>query len=150
MNYWLMKSDVEDYSIDDLKRDKKTAWVGVRNYLARNYMRDQMRVGDLAFFYHSIADPSGIAGIAKVASRPYPDPTQFEKKSTYYEPKAIKAKPIWYLIDITFVKKFETFISLEQLKQDIRLDGMVVTRKGDRLSVQPVSEKHFEIIEALN
>ncbi len=141
-----MKTDVEDYSIDDLKRDKKTAWVGVRNYQARNYIRDQMQVGDLVSFYHSIAAPSGIAGVAKVASKPRPDPTQFEKKSTYYDPKATKAKPIWFLVDIAFVKKFKDFVPLEQIKSDPKLAGIMVAQKGSRLSVQPVSKKHFAVI----
>ncbi|OHB25776.1 MAG: EVE domain-containing protein [Parcubacteria group bacterium RIFOXYD2_FULL_52_8] len=149
MNHWLMKTDVGDYSIDDLKRDKKTAWVGVRNYQARNYMRDQMQVGDLIFFYHSIADPSGIAGVAKVASKPYPDPTQFDKKSKYYDPKATKEKPIWFLVDIAFVKKFKRFVSLEEIKVNPKLAGIMVAQKGCRLSVQPVSAEHFKVIESL-
>ena len=149
MNYWLVKSDVADYSIDDLKRDKKTAWVGVRNYQARNYIRDQMQVGDLVFFYHSLAEPSGIAGVAKVTSMPYPDPTQFEKKSKYYDPKATEVKPIWYLVDIAFVRKFKQFVSLEEIKVDPRLAGIMVAQKGSRLSVMPVSAVHFKIIETV-
>lgn len=144
MNYWLMKSEPSVYSIDDLARDGKTMWEGVRNYQARNFMRDQMKAGDLVFFYHSNAEPSGIAGIAKVAGKPYPDPSAFDKKDVHYDPKSKKENPTWHLVDLTFVKKFKRFLSLEELKKMPTLDGMLLLQKGSRLSVQPVSEKHWK------
>ena len=113
-------------------------------------MRDDMRVGDVVLFYHSSCAVVGVAGVAKVASAPYPDPTQFELKSTYFDPKATKEKPIWYLVDIAFVKKLKHFVSLEGIKANKKLEGIVVAKKGSRLSVQPVSKGHFEIIEQLD
>ena len=149
MNYWLMKSELSSYSIDDLKRDKKTSWEGVRNYQARNFMRDQMRVGDLVLFYHSNAEPPGVAGIAKVCKLAHPDRTAWEPKSKYYDAKASPQNPIWMMVDIEFVEKFPHFISLEELKKTKSLESMRVLQKGSRLSVQPVSKEHFQIIEKL-
>lgn len=149
MQYWLMKSEPDVYSIDDLARDGKTMWDGVRNYQARNFMRDKMRVGDLVFFYHSNAEPSGIAGIAKVAVKSYPDPTAFDKKDVHFDPKSKKETPTWYLVDIQFVKKMKEFLPLEKLKAAKSLDGMLLLQKGSRLSVQPVSEKHWKIIQKM-
>src|SRR5436305_792943 len=106
MRYWLLKTEGEYYPIDKLKSDKKTPWSGIRNYRARNFMRDEMKLGDLCLFYHTGKD-NGVYGIAKVASKPYADPTQFDKKGHYYEPKATKEKPTWILVDIAFVKKFK-------------------------------------------
>ena len=149
MRYWLIKSEGSCYSIDDLKRDKKTPWTGIRNYQARNFMRDDMHVGDLVLFYHSLGtteNPSGVYGIAKVASKSHPDMTQFEKSDMHFEPKATKEKPIWFCVDMSFVKKFKTPVNLGTLKLDRSLDGMEVRRAGSRLSVQPVSEKHFKHI----
>ncbi len=140
--YWLLKSEGKWYPIEQLQKEKKTPWSGVRNYQARNYMRDQMRVGDPCLFYHSGSEPKGVFGLAKVASKPYPDPTQFDRKSRYFDPKAMKAKPIWMLVDVAFVKKFKEPVTLAELKADPALEGMVV-RKPIRLSIQPVSEKHF-------
>lgn len=139
-----MKSEPSDYSIDDLKRDKCEPWDGVRNYQARNFMRDEMRVGDGVLFYHSSTDPPGIAGIAKVCSKPYPDKTAFDKSDKHFDPKSKKDDPTWYLVDVCFVKKFKNFISLNELKADPRFEGMMVTKKGSRLSIQPVSKKHFD------
>ena len=141
-----MKSEPDVYSIDDLASDGKTMWDGVRNYQARNFMRDQMQAGDLVFFYHSNAEPSGIAGIAKVAGKAYPDPTAFDKKNVHYDPKSKKESPAWYLVDLIFVKKFKRFLSLEELKKMPGLDSMLLLQKGSRLSVQPVSEKHWKIV----
>ena len=149
MQYWLIKSEPSSYSIDNLKRDKKTPWSGVRNFQARNFMRDQMRVGDLALFYHSNTEPIGIVGVAKVTSLPYPDPTQFDKKSSYYDPRATKEKPIWFLVDFRFIKKFKRTIALAELKASPFFTDMLVTQKGSRLSIQPVAEKHFKKILAL-
>lgn len=150
MNYWLIKSEPESYSIDDLKRDKKTPWSGVRSFQARNFMRDQMKIGDLALFYHSSVNPPGIVGLAKVASAPYPDPTQFEPKSPYFNPRATKDRPVWYVVDFLFVKKFKQEITLPELKASKSFSDMLVTQKGSRLSIQPVSEKHFEKILGLS
>lgn len=140
-----MKSEPDVFSIDDLAKKKKTPWNGVRNYQARNYMRDQMKEGDLIFFYHSNADPSGIAGIGKVASKAYPDPSQFDKKSEYYDPKATKEKPIWQLVDVSFVEKI-SFIPLEKLKAEKKLSSMPLVQKGTRLSVMPVTQAEWDAI----
>jgi predicted RNA-binding protein with PUA-like domain len=146
MNYWLLKSEGDCYSIDDLKRDKRTSWSGIRNYLARNFIRDQMQVGDLALFYHSSSKPTGVYGIAKIVSKPHPDETQFDAKDEHFDPKAIKDKPIWHCVDVAFVSKFKEPITLDQIKFDPKLTGMMVRERGSRLSVQPVSEKHFKYI----
>lgn len=146
MQYWLMKSEPSVYSIDDLARDGKTMWDGVRNYQARNFMRDSMQAGDLVFYYHSNAEPSGIAGVAKVAGKAYPDPTAFDKKDVHYDPKSKKESPSWYLVDLSFVKKFKRFLALDEIKKVSGLEGMLLLQKGSRLSVQPVSEKHWEIL----
>jgi predicted RNA-binding protein with PUA-like domain len=146
MHYWLLKSEPTSYSIDDLKKDKRTAWDGVRNYQARNFIRDEMKVGDLAFFYHSNTEPIGIAGIMKVCSKPYPDPTAFDKKDHHYDPKSKKESPTWYLVNVCFVEKFAEPITLSQLKFDGHFNNMLVTQKGSRLSVQPVSKKDFEMV----
>src|SRR4051812_20681936 len=106
MGYWLLKSDVEDYAIDDMKRDGKVDWVGVRNYQARNFMRDQMKKGDLAFFYHSNGEPSGIAGVVRISSEAKPDLTQFDKKSIYFDKTSTREQPRWQLREVEFVKKF--------------------------------------------
>lgn len=146
VQYWLMKSEPDVYSIDDLARDKKTYWEGVRNYQARNFMRDKMQPGDQIFFYHSNAEPPGIAGIAQVAGKSYPDPAQFDPKSRYYDAAAKKENPIWYLVDIQFVKKFPSLISLERLKTVKSLAKMPLLQRGQRLSVQPVSAQDWETI----
>lgn len=141
--YWLMKSEPESYSIDDLKRDGSEPWDGVRNYQARNFMRD-MAVGDLALFYHSNAKPPGVAGVCRIKKEAYPDPTQFDAKSKYYDPKSKKEEPRWSLVDVAFVEKFDDEIPLQTLKDTPALEGMRVTQKGARLSVQPVDKKHFK------
>lgn len=131
------------------KTRQKVAWTGVRNYQARNFMRDDMKVGDLILFYHSNAKPNGVYGIAKVVSKPYPDPTAFDKKDEHYDPKSKKEKPTWILVDVAFVSKFKTPISLDEIKLDPHLEGMVVRQTGSRLSVMPVSEKHFNYITSI-
>lgn len=150
MNHWLLKSEPFNYSIDDLQRDNNTHWNGVRNYQARNFMRDSMKNGDYVLFYHSNSDPSGIAGIARVCKEGYPDFSQFDPKSEYYDSKATKEKPIWYMVDIEFVEKFSYFIPLEQLKRRKELRDMMVTQRGSRLSVQPVKKEYFEIVRSFN
>lgn len=148
MNYWLIKTEAECYSIDDLKRDKRIPWEGVRNYTARNFMRDSMKVGDIALFYHSNTD-MGIYGLAKVASKPHPDLSAQNKKDEHYDPKATKENPIWYCVDFAFVKKFKRYLSLPDIKADSILSGMVVAQKGSRLSITPVSEKQYKRILVL-
>jgi predicted RNA-binding protein with PUA-like domain len=150
MNYWLIKSEADCYSIDALKKDKKTAWTGIRNYQARNFMRDGMKIGDLVLFYHSSSEPTGIYGIAKVVSKPHADETQFDKKDDHYDPKAKKENPTWICVDIAFVEKFKEPISLGELRGDPNLKGMEVLKQGQRLSVMPVSEKHFKYLTEKN
>ncbi|MDB5188086.1 MAG: hypothetical protein JWO50_606 [Candidatus Kaiserbacteria bacterium] len=148
MNYWLIKSEAEMYSIDDLERDKIISWEEIRNYQARNYMR-QMKTGDLLLFYHSMSNPTGVAGIAKVASPIHADQSQFDTASEYFDPKATSDSPIWECVDVQFVEKFAHTVSLESIKADALLDGMLVRARGSRLSVQPVSHAHFEHIVGL-
>ncbi len=147
MNYWLLKSEPASYSIDDMKRDHTTAWTGVRNYQARNFMRDSMQKGDCAFFYHSGAGETAIVGFVEVSSKTaYPDPTQFDTQDSHFDPKATKEKPIWYLVDVKFKQKFKNPIALSVLKNDPFFKDMPLTKRGMRLSVQPVSKKHFDQI----
>ncbi len=144
-----MKSEEDEYSIDDLARDGNVAWFGVRNYLARNYMRDQMKIGDLVIFYHSNGEPSGAVGIGKVASLPYPDETQFELKGKYYYPRATKENPVWMLVDISYVKTFKRLVSIEEMRQHKELGEMVLLQKGSRLSITPVTKEEFMYIKTL-
>jgi len=148
-HYWLMKSEPDIYSIDDLKQEKKAFWDGVRNYQARNYMRDHMKKGDGVLFYHSNADPPGIAGVARVCKEAYADPTQWDKKSEHYEPRASKGKPVWMMVDIEFVEKFSTYIPLDVLRQTPSLEGMLVLKRGMRLSILPVETRHFNTVGTL-
>lgn len=148
-NHWLVKSEEACYSIDDMKNDKKTAWSGIRNYQARNCILKEMKIGDLVLFYHSNGKPSGAVGVVKVGSKPYPDPTQFDKKDEHFDPKACKDKPIWYVVDMIFVKKFKRSVDLPEIKRDPHLKGISVAQKGNRLSVMPISQKHFEHIVTL-
>ena len=143
MKFWLMKTEPDVYSIDDLERDGTEPWEGVRNYQARNFMRE-MAEGDLVIFYHSNAKPPGAAGVCRVSREAYPDDTQFDKKSKYHDPKSKKEDPRWSLVEVAFVEKFAEPISLQALKDDHALEGMLVTQKGSRLSVQPVEKKHFK------
>lgn len=146
MNYWLVKSEPDDYSIYDLERDKVSPWTGVRNYQARNFMRDGMKLGDQVFFYHSSITPPEIVGLATVSSLPYPDPTQFDSKSQYFDPKSSPENPTWMLVDITHKQTFPRSLSLDDIKKDPLLQSMRVAQKGSRLSVQPVEEVHAKTI----
>jgi predicted RNA-binding protein with PUA-like domain len=146
--YWLMKSEPESYSITDLERDGRTSWEGVRNYQARNLMRDEMRVGDGVLFYHSSADPPGVAGLAKVARAAYPDRTALDPGSHYHDPKATDEDTRWVMVDIEFVERFQDLVPLAKLKETTALEGMVVTGKS-RLSVQPATEPEFEIVRKM-
>jgi predicted RNA-binding protein with PUA-like domain len=147
--YWLMKCEPAAYTIDDLARDGSTAWEGVRNYQARNFMRDGMKKGDKVFFYHSSCPEPGIVGIASVAREAHPDPTAFDPNGPYYDPKSDPSSPIWIGVDVKFVRQFKRVISLEELKQEPRLDGFTLLRRGNRLSVMPVSEEHWNVVLGL-
>ncbi|MFT5849544.1 MAG: putative RNA-binding protein with PUA-like domain [Patiriisocius sp.] len=144
--YWLLKSEPDCFSIDDLKRNKVEPWDGIRNYQVRNMIRDDMRVGDQCFFYHSRAKEIGVVGQMEIASKAYPDPTQFDPKSDHPDPKSRKDDPTWLLVDVKFVQKFLRIITLNELKIDPKLEGMAVTKKGSRLSITPVSKKHFDYV----
>jgi len=146
MAYWLMKSEPDAYSIEDLERDGRDMWDGIRNYQARNMMRDDMKIGDEIFFYHSSCDEPGIVGIARVASEHYPDPTQFDKRSKYYDPKSNRDDPRWCLVDVEFVRRMRRNITLRELKEARGLDGLILTRKGNRLSIMPVAGEHWKRI----
>lgn len=147
MNYWLMKSEPDEVSVDDaLAAPKATVpWTGVRGYQARNFMRDQMRVGDGVLFYHSSCAEPGIVGIAKVASAPYPDPTQFDPKSPYYDPKSTREAPRWLLVDVQVVKKVPN-LTLTEMRERPELADMLVLKKGNRLSIMPVEPQHWKAI----
>lgn len=149
MNYWLMKSEPDVFSFDDLKsRPKQTEpWDGVRNYQARNFMRDDMKVGDLILFYHSNTNPPGVAGIAQVASKPYPDPTAFDKKSKYHDPKSDPDNPRWVLVDVSFKSDLKRLVSLEEMKGMPQLSEMKTLQRGNRLSITPVSKEEFQAIK---
>ena len=146
MAHWLMKSEPDAYSIDDLERDRREPWDGIRNYQARNMMRDDMKVGDDVFFYHSNCKEPGVVGIMKVASEAYPDPFQFDPESNYYDPKSDPESPRWLLVDVEFVRKLERTITLKEIKANPALDDMILTRKGNRLSIMPVSDEHWDAI----
>ncbi|MEM9336323.1 MAG: EVE domain-containing protein [Patescibacteria group bacterium] len=151
MNYWLMKSEPDCYSIDDLKRDKVEMWDGTRNYQVRNMMRDQMKIGDVALFYHSNAgDETGAVGEMKVVKEAYPDPTQFDPKSDHPDPKSDPENPRWLCVDIRFKSKFKRPIALKEMKLDPKLEGMTVLKKGNRLSVMPIDKKHYEHVVKLS
>src|SRR5258706_2154114 len=149
MKYWLMKCEPGAYAIDDLARDKKTSWEGVRNYQARNFMRDEMKKGDKVLFYASNADPSGVTGIAEIVREAYPDQFATKKGHKYYDEKATPDNPIWYMVDIGFVETFPHIIPLDTLKEAPGLENMVVTKKGSRLSIQPVTKSQFDIVSKL-
>lgn len=145
MKHWLMKSEPDVFSIDDLKTKKRSGWDGVRNYQARNFMRDGMSVGDLALFYHSNAAPSGVAGICRVSKTGLVDPSQFDKKSEYYDPKATQAKPIWQMVEVEYVEKLPRLVSLDELRKDPALKDLMLLHRS-RLSITPVDKKHWEHI----
>ena len=145
---WLMKSEPGSYSIDALARDGKTAWEGVRNYQARNFMRDQMRPGDPVLFYHSNADPLGVAGLARVASAAYPDRSALDPSSHYFDEKASEDDPRWYLVDIEFVERFPRVVTLDELRATPGLEKMLVINRS-RLSVQPVTDEEYRIVVEL-
>ncbi len=147
--FWLMKCEPAAYTIDDLARDGSTSWEGVRNYQARNFMRDQMQVGDGVLFYASNADPSGVTGLAAIARAGYPDPFALKKGHKYFDPDSKKDSPVWYMVDIAFEERFPEIVPLETLKATKGLEKMVVTQKGSRLSVQPVTKPEYDIVVRL-
>lgn len=149
--YWLMKSEPEDFSIDDLARVGTEPWTGVRNYQARNFMKDGMQVGDGVLFYHSNTEVPGIYGVARVASTPYPDPTQFQKKSKYFDPKATPEQPRWFLVDVAFERKLNGGIALDTIRQHAEALGedFALIRKGTRLSVLPVTTAQWKLLLSL-
>jgi predicted RNA-binding protein with PUA-like domain len=147
--YWLMKSEPSCYSIDDLSRDKKTMWDGTRNYQVRNMMRDDMHAGDMVLFYHSNTKEIGVVGEMKVVTAAYPDPTQFDPKSDHPDPTSDPKDPRWLCVDVEFVSKFPRTVTLNEMKLENSLQGMAVLKKGNRLSVTPVSKKHYEKIVSL-
>jgi predicted RNA-binding protein with PUA-like domain len=144
MRHWLIKSEPDVFSIDDLARVKREPWTGVRNYQARNFMWKDMKPGDLALFYHSNASPPGIAGIARVEGTPHPDATQFDAAGEYFDPKSTRENPRWWLVDFGFVAKFAALLPLETLRADPLLSGMTVCQRGTRLSITPVEASHFK------
>lgn len=146
--HWLMKSEPNTYSIDDLRRDGSTCWDSIRNYQARNFMRDDMRPGDLVLFYHSNASPPGVAGVARVSRAAYPDHTARDTGSDYFDPKATEQDPRWYMVDVEFVEKFPQIVPLTSLRDQPGLEEMVVTKRS-RLSVQPVTAEEFEIVRRM-
>jgi predicted RNA-binding protein with PUA-like domain len=148
MNYWLLKSEPDCFSIDDLsKRPKQTApWDGVRNYQVRNMLRDDMKKGDLGFFYHSSCTPPGIAGIVEIVKEGYPDNTAWNLDSDHYDPKSTPENPRWYMVDVKLVVKFPRLITLDEIKRHPKLESMLINRKGNRLSITPVTPAEWNVI----
>ena len=144
-----MKSEPDVYSIDNLAKDGREMWDSIRNYQARNMMRDDMKIGDEIFFYHSNCKEPGIVGIMKVASEPYPDPVQFDKKSRYFDEKSSKDNPRWILVDVEFVRKLSRNITLTEIKAEKSLEDIILTRRGNRLSIMPIEKKHWNKILSL-
>ena len=145
--HWLMKSEPDAFGIDELKKRGSEPWSGVRNYQARNFMRDRMQPGETAFLYHSSCEQPGIYGVMEIAGAAYPDPTQFERKSPYHDPKATREQPRWFLVDVKYQRHLRRPILLSELRereQDFK--GLVLLRKGSRLSIQPVSDAHWDDI----
>jgi predicted RNA-binding protein with PUA-like domain len=144
--YWLMKCEPAAYTIDDLARDGRTSWEGVRNYQARNFMRDEMQTGDGVLFYASNADPSGVTGLAEIVRAGYPDHFSWTKGHKYYDAASSEAAPVWYMVDVGFVERFPVTLPLEVLRSTKGLEKMMVTQKGSRLSVQPATKAEYDIV----
>ena len=149
MNYWLMKNEPDAFSIDDLERVKVEPWDGIRNYQARNFMRDDMSVGDLAFFYHSSCKVPGIMGIMEICSEPYSDHTAWDPNEHYYDLKSDPSDPTWVMVDVQFVEKLETPVTLQELRQHPELADMRILQRGNRLSITPLDKKHWDYIHNL-
>ena len=148
--YWVMKCEPSAYSIGDLERDGETCWEGVRNFQARNFMRDDMQIGDGVLFYASNADPSGVSGLATIAKTGYPDHFAWKKNHKYFDARSTKDKPIWFMVDLAFQERFSDTVPLSALKGTKGLEEMKVVQKGSRLSVQPVTKKEYDIVVRLN
>jgi predicted RNA-binding protein with PUA-like domain len=146
MKYWLMKSEPDVFSIDDLKTKKQSGWDGVRNYQARNFMRDEMKLGDYILFYHSSCEVPGVAGLGRVCKESHPDPTQFDPKSDYYDEKATKENPRWFMVAVEYVEKSKSYLPLSELKNIKGLEKLPLLQKGSRLSINPVTKEEFQII----
>ena len=148
MSYWLIKTEPTEFSIDDLEKrpDQIEHWDGVRNYQARNMLRDEMKIGDVAFFYHSNCAEPGIVGTVKIVKEGYPDHTAFDPENKHFDPKSDKENPRWYMVDVKLDKKFDRTITLSEMRLHPELDSLILLRKGNRLSVMPVDEKHFQAI----
>ena len=146
--YWLFKTEPDCFSIDHLKESENgvSSWEGVRNYQARNLLRDEVKKGDGVLFYHSSADPTGVAGLATVVKGAYPDPTARDPESQYFDPKATDDDPRWYMVDVQFEKKFSQVIPLTEMKMTPGLEDMMVTKRGQRLSIQPVKPEEWKIV----
>ncbi|GBF51133.1 EVE domain protein [Leptospira ryugenii] len=149
MKFWLFKTEPDVFSIDDLEREKVSFWEGVRNYQARNYLRDEVKLGDLILFYHSSTQPTGIVGIAEVVGEGEPDPHQFNAKSPYYDEKADPNKPRWFGVRIKLKHRFKEILTLETLRNEAKLKDMLLLKRGMRLSIQPVSDREFQRINEL-
>lgn len=149
MRYWLMKSEPEEFSIDALKKKKLEPWNGVRNYQARNYMRDDMKVGDGVLFYHSNCDEPGVVGLAEIRSEAHPDPSQFDPKSDYYDAGSKREEPRWLLVDVGYTRTLKRTITLAELKDKPQLQDLALVKRGNRLSVLPVSKKEWDFILSL-
>lgn len=147
--FWLLKSEPDCYSIDDLERDGTTFWSGVRNYQARNFMRDDMKPGDGVLFYHSGSEPPCIAGIAEVASKAYPDHTALDPDDDHFDPKQTPENPIWMMVDVKFVRKLKSPIAISKLRETKGLEKMVLLQRGSRLSVQPVTDQEWKIVSKM-
>jgi predicted RNA-binding protein with PUA-like domain len=150
MRYWLMKSEPSCYGIEDLEREGTNMWEGCRNYLVRNYFRDEMEIGDKALFYHSNANPTGVVGIMEIVSEAYADPTQFDPSSEYYDAKSTTENPRWLVRDVRFVRRLPRCVTLKELKETPGLDQMAVCQKGQRLSVLRVTEAEWKIVMELS
>lgn len=148
--YWLVKSEPGAYSIDDLVRDKKTHWDGVRNYQARNFMRDDMKKGDQVLFYHSNAEPTAVVGICEVVKEGYPDFTAFDPEEKHFDPKSKNENPTWIMVDIKLIKKFNRPVTLREIKENSKLQDMRLVQRGNRLSVMPVEKKEVDLIIKLS
>lgn len=148
MNYWIMKTEPDEFSIEDLKcaKDKTTSWEGVRNYQARNFMRDEMKKDDQVLIYHSSCKNVGVAGLAEVVKESHPDLSALNKKSEYFDPKATQKDPRWYMVDVKWKRTFDRVISLSELKKQKELQDMKLVQKGNRLSIMPITEREFKFI----
>jgi len=147
--FWLLKCEPDAYSIHDLSRDGRTGWDGVRNYQVRNFMRDDMRPGDLGVFYHSNADPPGAAGIVEIFRTGLPDPSQFDRRSEYHDPKSDPASPTWIMCEVAFIEAFPEVVALDALRARSELAEMAILRRGNRLSITPLTDAEFRVIRAL-